>query len=167
MKVLIDFDDVLSDTFTELERREGPASDFSVEDLRVMFPGIDLRPYFEDLEFHMEIPPVPGASEGMHWIIAAGHDVQYASARLPSVEEVSREWLEKWGFPLVPLRCLGREGKKEMLGYDEYDLLLDDQMRYLNVARERGKRAVALDRRWNGSWNGERIASWAEIEHAF
>ena len=45
MKILVDFDDVLSDTFAELENREGPAADPSAQDLREMFPGIDLRIY--------------------------------------------------------------------------------------------------------------------------
>ena len=167
MNILIDFDDVLSDTFAELERREGPATDFSVEDLRVMFPGIDLDQYFTNSGFHLEIPPVPGASEGVSWIVDQGHEIRYASARPPEVEEVSREWLEKWGYPIVPLHCLGREGKKELLRSDPYDLLIDDQMRYLKIARERGKRAIAMDQRWNTSWEGDRIASWGDIQDIF
>lgn len=167
MKILVDFDDVLSDTFAELERREGPATTFSVEDLRVMFPEIDLRQYSESLDFHREIPPVPGAAEGVNWIIEGGHEVRYASARPPEVEEVSLEWLREWDFPIVPLQCLGRDGKKELLRTDPYEMLIDDQMRYLNIAREHGKRAIALDRRWNGSWDGDRIARWKDIESAF
>ncbi len=167
MNILLDFDDVLSDTFAELERREGPATDFSVEDLRVMFPGIDLRKYMESLDFHREIPPVPGAAEGVNWIIARGHKVRYASARSPDVQKVSLEWLREWGFPPVPLHCLGRDGKKELLRADPYDLLIDDQMRYLNIAREQGRRAIALDRRWNGSWDGDRIVTWEDIKSAF
>ncbi len=167
MKILVDFDDVLSDTFAELERREGPATDFSVEDLRVMLPGIDLDKYFRNSGFHMEIPPVPGAAEGVSWIVELGHDVRYASARLPEVEEVSREWLEQWGFPILPLQCLSREGKKELLRSDPYDLLIDDQMRYLNIAHEQGKRAIAMQRRWNTGWAGDRIASWKDIQKVF
>lgn len=164
MKILIDFDDVLSDTFAELERREGPASDFSVEDLFVMFPGVDLRPYFKDQDFHRELPPIPGAAEWVHWIVSGGHDVRYVSARRPEVEDVSLEWLKRWDFPLVPLHCLGRDGKKELLRGDPYEMLIDDQMRYLRIAREHGKRAIAMDQRWNGAWDGDRIANWAEIE---
>jgi 5'(3')-deoxyribonucleotidase len=167
MNILVDFDDVLSDTFTELERREGPASDFSVEDLRVMLPGIDLEQYFTSIEFHLAIPPVPGAAEGVAWIVDQGHDVRYASARRPEVQEVSRDWLEKWGFPLIPLHCLGREGKKELLRSDPYELLIDDQMRYLKLASEQGKRAIALERRWNTGWDGDRISSWSEIQDVF
>ena len=166
MKILVDFDDVLSDTFAELERREGPATDFSTEDLRVMFPGIDLRQYFENTGFHREIPPVPGAAEGVGWIVSGGHEVRYVSARPPAVEEVSLEWLKEWGFPLVPLHCLGRDGKKELLRNDPYELLIDDQMRYLNIAREHGRRAIAMDRRWNGIWDGDRIAKWGDIQSA-
>ena len=166
MKILVDFDDVLSDTFAELERREGPATDFSTEDLRVMFPGIDLSQYFENLDFHREIPPVHGAAKGVGWIVSAGHEVRYASARPPGVEGVSLEWLKAWGFPLAPLLCLGRDGKKELLRNDTYDLLIDDQMRYLKIAREHGRRAIAMDRRWNGTWDGDRIAKWEDIESA-
>ena len=166
MNILIDFDDVLADTFRELERREGPAKDFSVEDLRVMFPGVDLNQYFTNLEFHRSIPPIPGASQWVNWIVTNGHDVRYASARPLDVQEVSTEWLATWGFPPQPLHCLGREGKKDLLRTDAYDLLIDDQLRYLNIAQERGKRAIAMDHRWNGSWTGDRIANWAEIESA-
>ena len=166
MKILVDFDDVLSDTFAELEKRAGPAADPSAQDLREMFPGIDLRIYLESLDFYREIPPVSGAAKGVQGIIASGHEVRYASARLPDVEGVSREWLNEWGFPDVPLKCLGREGKKELLRSERYDLLIDDQMRYLKIARERGSRALALDRRWNGSWDGDRIASWDDIKSA-
>ncbi len=167
MNILIDFDDVLSDTFAELERREGPATDFSTEDLRVMLPGIDLDKYFRNSGFHLEIPPVRGAAEGVSWIFDQGHEIRYASARAPEVEEVSREWLEKWGYPIVPLHCLGREGKKELLRSDSYDLLIDDQMRYLKIAHERGKRAIAMDQRWNTSWEGDRIASWNDLPDVF
>lgn len=167
MNILIDFDDVLSETFAELERREGPATDFSTEDLRVMLPGIDLDQYFTSHEFHLAIPPVPGAAEGVAWIVDQGHDVRYASARPPEVEDVSKEWLEKWGFPMLPLQCLSREGKKELLRSDSYDLLIDDQMRYLNLAHEQGKRAIAMQRRWNTGWAGDRIASWSELPDVF
>ncbi|MFQ5943261.1 MAG: hypothetical protein ACE5JF_06890 [Anaerolineales bacterium] len=166
MKILVEFNDVLSDTFAELERREGPATDFSVEDLRVMFPGIDLQHYFTSLDFHREIPPVPGAAEGVNWIVAGGHEVRYASARPPDVAEVSQEWLSEWSFPIAQLHCLGREGKKELLRTDPYDLLIDDQMRYLKIAREQGKRAIALSQRWNSTWDGDRIANWDDIEQA-
>ena len=166
MKILVDFDDVLSDTFAELENREGSAADPSAQDLREMFPGIDLRIYLESLDFYREIPPVSGAAEGVKGIIARGHEVRYTSARSPDVEGVSREWLNDWGFPHVPLKCLGREGKKELLRTELYDLLIDDQMRYLKIAREQGRRALALDRRWNGTWDGDRIASWEDIERA-
>ena len=166
MNILIDFDDVLADTFRELERREGPAKDFSVEDLWVMFPGVDLSQYFTNLEFHRSIPPIQGASKWVSWIVAGGHEVRYASARPADVHEVSVEWLERWGFPHMPLHCLGREGKKELLRTDPYDLLIDDQLRYLNIAQARGKRAIAMDHRWNGSWQGDRITRWDEIETA-
>jgi hypothetical protein len=167
MNILIDFDDVLSDTFAELERREGPATDFSTEDLRVMLPGIDLDKYFRNSGFHLEIPPVPGAAEGVSWIVEQGHEVRYASARPQDVEEVSREWLEMWGFPVVPLHCLGREGKKELLRSDPYELLIDDQMRYLRIAQEQGKRAIAMERRWNTGWDGDRMASWNDLPGVF
>jgi len=166
MKILIDFDDVLSETFAELERLEGPAADFSADDLRVMFPGIDLEYYLENLDFYREMRPVPGAEEGVTGIVASGHEVKYASARSPDIEEVSREWLSEWGFPDLPLNCLGRDGKKKLLRTEQYDLLIDDQMRYLSIAREQGRRALALDRRWNASWDGDRIFSWEDIESA-
>jgi hypothetical protein len=168
MKILVDFDDVLSETFAELERLEGQsATDFSVEDLRVMLPGIDLDQYFKSYEFHIEIPPVLGAAEGVAWIVDQGHDVRYASARPKEVEEVSREWLEKWGFPIFPLHCLSREGKKELLRSDPYDLLIDDQMRYLRIAQEEGKRAIAMKRRWNTEWDGDIIAGWKDLQKVF
>ena len=154
---------MLSDTFAELERREGPATDFSVEDLRVMLPGIDLDQYLKSNEFHLAIPPVPGAAMGVAWIVDQGHDVRYASARPPEVGDVSQEWLEKWRFPLIPLHCLGRDGKRELLRSDPYELLIDDQMRNLKLVHEQGKRAIAMERRWNTGWEGDSIASWSDL----
>jgi len=132
-----------------------------------MLPGIELEQYFTSKEFHLAIPPLPGAAEGVAWIVDQGHKVRYASARPPEVEDVSREWLEKWGFPPLPLHCLSREGKQALLRSDPYELLLDDQMRYLKLADEQGKRAIAMDRRWNTGWDGDRIASWGDFPDIF
>ena len=112
----------------------------------------------------MGVPPGSGSVAGVAWIIRLGHDRRYASARSPEVEDVSRKWLEKWSFPIVPLRCLSREGKKELLRSEPYDLLIDDQMRYLNIAHAHGKRSIAMERRWHTGWAGPRIAIWKEIQ---
>ena len=163
MKIILDIDDTLAKTFAELERREGPADTYEAEDLRVMFPGIQLERYLGSIEFHRSIPPVEGAAKGVNWLLDLGHEAIYVSARPESMQAATQDWFEEWGFPTLPLYCLGREAKLQMLAEKPYDLLIDDQLRYLRAAEARGRRTLAVDYPWNASWDGPRIMNWGEI----
>lgn len=166
MKIILDIDDLLSDTFRELERREGPAATYAVEDLRVMFPDADLKAYFTSVDFHLALPVVDGAAYGVQQIVRSGHEAMYLSARQPAVEQATEDWFEQAGFPRLPLFCVGRDEKLKMLASEPYDLLIDDQMRYLSVARDRGKATLALNQPWNARWEGPKAANWDEIVDA-
>lgn len=163
MRVILDIDDVLADTFGALEAHFGKAADASIEDLDVMFPGVDLSPALESIEFHLEIPLVEGAVAGVSRIVDAGHNAMYLSSRPHSMQEATDAWLRRWLFPDLQLRCIGRKSKQAVLRTDPYDLLIDDQLRYLTIARERGSRAIAMANPWNSSWSGESAESWAQI----
>jgi len=163
MRIVLDVDDVLADTFSELEDRLGPASDASAENLETMFPGADLEQYLQSFEFHLEIPPIDGAAEGARWIVRRGSEIIYVTSRSPALKVPTQDWLNDWDFPQAPLHCLGREAKKVLLRSDPYDLLIDDQLRYLSVARDRGKRTIALANPWNASWDGLRLRDWKQI----
>jgi 5'(3')-deoxyribonucleotidase len=164
MKIIIDVDDVLADTFGAFEDLFGIAADASVENLDLMFPGADIKSVLESVDFHLKIPPLDGAAVGVKWLIESGHDVMYLSSRSPAMEDATEKWLQRYGFPSLPLHCLGRESKKDVLRTNQYDLLIDDQVRYLSIARERGKRTIALANPWNTSWDGMRVEDWNEFK---
>ena len=160
MRIFIDIDDVLAETFGVIENRFGKAVDPSAEDLATMFPGANINSIIESIEFYMEIPPIDGAVSGVNWLLEQGHEASYLSSRPASVEEATQEWLKIYNFPNIPMQCLGRDAKKEALRSGDYDLLIDDQMRYLNAAREQGKIVVAMANPWNNAWEGVRVDDW-------
>jgi hypothetical protein len=163
MRVAVDFDDVLADTFLAFEKVFGQAPDPTVEDLSNMFPGADVELVIESAEFHLGIPPIGGAARGVLWLIENGYKAFYLSSRPPVMEGPSMAWLERWHFPRLPLKCVGRESKKEHLANEPYDILIDDQVGYLNIARRRGKRAIAFSNPWNQSWDGEMVDGWEDL----
>lgn len=164
MKIILDIDDVLADTVAALERRLGPAADLSAEHLNEMFPYAELNLVIESVDFHLQIPPLKGAVEGVHRLIGARHEVLYATSRPSDMELPTRDWLAARRFPELPLHCSGRDAKKVLLRTWDYDLLVDDQIRYLSIARERDLRSVALAYPWNAQWSGTRVQTWDEIE---
>ena len=70
------------------------------------------------------------------------------------------EWLKAQGFPDAPLHCVGRQAKQDMLDTLTYDLLIDDQLKYLTIAMRRGARALAYAYPWNATWTGHRFETW-------
>jgi 5'(3')-deoxyribonucleotidase len=164
MRVALDVDDVLADTFAAFEKAFGEAPDATVEDLSAMFPGTDASTVIEDAEFHLQILPIEGAASGVLWIVECGYDVFYLSSRPRGLQEASLKWLDRWRFPPLPLLCVGRDSKQEYLTNGPYDILIDDQVRYLAIAGGRGKRAIAFSNPWNQSWNGEKVESWNDLK---
>ena len=163
MRIVVDVDDVLAATFAAFEDRFGKAMDPTTEDLRVMFPGTDVKSVLDSVEFHAAIPPLDGAAEGVRWLLEEGHSARYLSSRPPVLETATREWLRRWQFPEIPLQCLGREMKIDALRSEPYDLLIDDMLAYLTIAKDRGKRAIAFANPWNATWTELKVADWSEI----
>jgi hypothetical protein len=163
MKIVLDIDDVLSDTVASLERAWGPAVDPESESLQDFFPGADLPLLLQDPAFNLSIPPVDGSVEGVMQLVKFGHTILYLSARIPGLTDATLKWLNAWRFPSAQLHCVGREVKESMLRRRSYDLLIDDQLRYLEIAKQRGIRALAYAYPWNASWGGPRLASWVSL----
>lgn len=167
MKIFLDIDDVLADTVKALEHALGPAIDPTSEHLQDFFPGVNLPRYLQDPAFNMSIPPVDGAVAGAMMIFEHGHAVQYLSARTPDLTDVTETWLRRWGFPESPTHCVGTENKRGMLALDNYDVLIDDQLKYLNEAGDRGIRALAFAYPWNQTWKGARFENWKGLSDEF
>ena len=166
MRILLDIDDTLADFFGALEERLGPAVDDSIENLGLMFPGNELVRYLESDDFHREMLPLDGAVQGVNWLFDAGHHSQYLTARAPELQQLTQEWLDEWGFPKAVLHSVGRDAKKKLLRTERYELMIDDQKRYLRVAHKHGKRTIAMDRPWNANWGGTKLKNWMYIESA-
>lgn len=164
MRIIVDVDDVLAATFAAFEDRFGKAVDTEVENLQLMFPGADLKSVIDSEEFHAALLPLDGAAEGVHWLLEEGHIARYLSSRPPTMESATREWLRRWQFPEIPLQCLGKEMKIDALRSEPYDLLIDDMLAYLIIAKDRGKRAIAFANPWNASWYDLKVVDWSEIK---
>ena len=164
MRIIVDVDDVLADTFGAIEDRFGKAADVTGENLQLYFPGADVKSVIHSVEFNAAIPPLDGAVEGVRWLLDAGHSACYLSSRPSSLELPTKDWLRRWQFPEIPLQCVGREKKQEALRSDPYDLLIDDMLSYLTIARDRGKRVIAFTNPWNAGWNDLEVAGWHEIK---
>jgi hypothetical protein len=160
MKIIVDIDDVLADTVAALVREWGPAEDPTSESLQDFFPGVDYQLALQDPAFNLSIPPVEGSVEGVMRLVKVGHTILYLSARIPGLTDATLEWLNTWQFPGAQLHCVGREAKQAMLRTQPYDLLIDDQLRYLEIAEQRGIRVLAYAYPWNASWGGPRLTSW-------
>ena len=143
MKIILDIDDVLADTVAALEQEWGPAVDPTSVTIDDFFPGVDLSQHLHSPAFNLAIPPIEGAVEGARRIFKAGHEILYVSARIPGLSKATQTWLQTWVFPDNPLHCVGREGKTMMMQSIQYDLLIDDQLKYLKIAEQRGLRAMA------------------------
>lgn len=160
MKIILDIDDVLADTVAALEQEWGPAVDPTSESIDDFFPSVDLSQHLHSPAFNLAIPPVEGAVEGARSILNANHEILYISARIPGLSNATQAWLQSWAFPDKPLHCVGREVKTMMLQSIQYDLLIDDQLKYLKIAEQRGLRALAYAYPWNAAWAGPRLATW-------
>jgi hypothetical protein len=167
MRIIVDVDDVLSDTVGTLEGLFGKATDPTSENLQVMFPDADVEWIFDNVEFHLSIHPIEGAVAGVGRLLDAGYEAQYLSSRPLSMEGPTKDWLRQWQFPDLPLRCIGRESKKLVLRNERYDLLIDDMPWYLSIAKERGKRTIAFAKPWNSTWEGVRVAGWSKMMDIF
>lgn len=163
MKIFLDIDDVLADTVKALERALGPAVDPTSEDIQDFFPDVDLALYLQEPAFNLSVPPIKGALEGAEMLLDCGHEIHYLSARVPSLFETTESWLQRWHFPKAPLHCVGRENKRVMLESEIYDLLIDDQLKYLNAAWDRSIRALAYAYPWNQIWQGPRFETWKAL----
>jgi hypothetical protein len=164
MRIIVDVDDVLADTFGAIENHFGKAADVTGENLKLYFPNSDVESIIYTVDFNAALPPLDGAVEGVRWLLDAGYSARYLSSRPPELENPTREWLRRWQFPDIPLQCVGRETKKEILRSDPYDLLIDDMLSYLTIARDRGKRAIAFTNPWNTGWNDLEVVGWREIK---
>lgn len=164
MLIVLDIDDVLADTIGALEDRLGPADDLGAQHLSEIFTHADLSKVIASREFHLQIPPLEGAVEGVHGLLARGEQIVYATSRPADMEEPTLAWLRNYDFPELPLTCGGRIAKVELLRNRAFDLLIDDQVRFLTIAQQRGLGVVAIAYPWNSSWDGPRVRNWQELE---
>lgn len=164
MQIVLDIDDVLAGTVRALESRLGPADDLTAQHLSKMFTHAELAEVIASREFHLGIPPLDGAPEGVQRLLQRGGQILYATSRPADMEEATLAWLEKWGFPELPIFCAGRGAKVDLLRTHTYDLLIDDQVRYLSIPPERGLGVVAFAYPWNSRWQGPRVRNWQELE---
>ena len=175
MKVYLDFDDVLCETFAELERfaraafGKDPEPGKSVRfDLHESL-GLTNEEYrlFMD-RFHAEkllsIPEIPGACAALRAWIAAGHEPVVVTGRPVSAAADSARWLADRGLAGVPVLHVDKYARFPdpaapgvvpfpALSSMGFGLAVEDAPAALDVlARSRLCPYAVFERPWNRAW---------------
>lgn len=135
--------------------------------------GISLDEFLEDLRecskaiFSHGTPPRLAATT-LRSLLHHGHEIVYCTHRPKEAEDVTRAWLDKWGFPR-----LDKWGFPVADGViftpdknaHGFDLIVDDCTDILVSAQKAGIEAVAFDQPWNQDWTGPRVHTWGAFRN--
>lgn len=181
MRVYLDFDDVISETFralavfakTEFGREPVPGKQIHF-DLResLGIPEEEYRTFME--RFHAEaledIPEIPGASAAMRsWLRDGVAEPVVVTGRPLSAHGVSVAWLGARGLPGVQVLHVDKyhrfsAGEKGVVRFSDlpgmgFALAVDDAPAALDaLAQADFCRVAAFDRPWNRAWPPSRWA---------
>jgi len=175
MKVYLDFDDVLCETFASLEAfaraafgknpSPGKAVHFDLHESLDLDDG-EYRRFMD--RFHDEmllgIPEIPGACESLRAWRAAGHEPIVVTGRPVSAHADSEAWLASRGLGGVPVLHVDKYARFPDpsapgvvpfpdLGRMGFGLAVEDSPAALDVlARSRLCPYVVFERPWNRAW---------------
>jgi hypothetical protein len=135
--------------------------------LRQMIPtrAAEIEEACASVFYHYNLMPFLFAAGGLERLSKRGHRLTYLSGRHPYITDATRECLSKHGCPPAPVMCMGRGEKAKVLTLEFFDVLIDDDERYLAPARDAGLQAIAFRRPWNHAWTSAVISSWEGVEH--
>jgi len=174
LRIAVDIDGVISDfvgTFIPLVKErygiELSQDDIYVHDLFLVL-GITEQ---ETQELIIEtlrrpIRPIPGAVKALKKI-NSNHDVHIITARHPSAQEITKQWLSDHKIQYDSLIWL-KEGNKHLLE-KKFDIVIDDHLRELLGFHGKVKHLVVFDHPWNRTKNVKalvrRVYTWNDIEN--
>lgn len=114
--------------------------------------------------FYDGVMPLPGAIDGMKRLMERGHEVIIVTtilSSIPGLYEQKVEWIERY-LPTFDMDDFVTTSRKDLVAGN---VLFDDAIHNLEPYRDAHPAAVciAMDRPWNASWIGSRVASWDEF----
>ena len=138
MKLYVDFDDCLCETgrafagmASELFGKQVPYEEMRCFNLQQAFGLTDgqydrllLRGHEPDVLLSFE--ETPGASAVLNEWIGRGHEVSVITGGPYNAYEPSRAWLDLHGLQRVPLYCLDKYGRENLIRNSEFSLKPDD-----------------------------------------
>ena len=138
MKLYVDFDDCLCETgrafagmVSDLFGKQVPYEEMRCFNLQQAFGLTDgqydrllLRGHEPDVLLSFE--ETPGACAVLNEWIGRGHEVSVITGRPYNAFEPSRAWLDRHGLSQVPLYCLDKYGRENLIRNSEFSLKPDD-----------------------------------------
>lgn len=178
MRIGIDIDGVVSDSYPawleELNRHYGKnitvLEDYEIH-LVFDVPWDDMNDFFvENVDHLLSMPkPVPGAKEGIENLCREGHEVVYITARRPEEEQITREWLTKFGIPHDTVLFSGFKSKVDLVKQWKMDAFIEDHLANAQGISAAGIPVFLLTTSYN---QGElpakviRCKDWGEIQES-
>jgi len=106
--------------------------------------------------------PLPGSTDMVLALSAAGHDIHIVTDRPAEAEADTAWWVETF-LPGYTSLEFGRDKTVFMAHSDGPYLALDDRVENVNNLRAAGVTAVLMDRPWNAHGDGARVESLEEF----
>lgn len=174
LKIYVDFDDCLCETgrafaglVSEMFGKDIPYEAMRFFNLQKAFDLTDeqyarLLVRGHEPEVLLAFEETPGASAVIREWLGQGHDVSVITGRPFAAYEASRLWLDRHGLRDVPLYCLDKYGRENMIPDSGFSLTLEDYFgmkfdcavedsplafRFFNHLPE--IRVMVFDRPWN------------------
>lgn len=194
MKIYIDFDDVISETGRYLSGLAKELFGIILPYERMMYFnlqqafGLDGKQYDELLrEGHvterlLSIEETPSASDIINKWVDEGHEIFVITGRPFAAYEASRKWLDNHNLRRIPLFCVDKYGRENLISGSTYNLALDDLYKmnfefaiedspsaFTHLLHFDHCRVAVFDRPWNKltvlpDENFKRCKGWMEID---
>lgn len=188
LKIGIDIDNVISDTYTALIGQFNEVFQTSIQMEEVVtysyleeYPGIEkervqefILDFLQRESFSLGIRPYEDAPAIVKKWASCGYSIHYITARPSSLGKITKKWLEKHGFWVKNAtldlydESLGyssdREYKRKIIQKIGIDVLIEDSKGNAEVV---DIPVFLLDKPWNKgelSENVKRVSNWKEIE---
>lgn len=97
------------------------------------------------------VPPVDGAVALARWLVDEGHVVSVVTSRPDHLQDPTRRWFARNGFPELPLHFAADGDKAGLLRRHRLDLqvFVEDHADFARPIARAGTRVLLVDRPWN------------------
>ncbi len=102
---------------------------------------------FSKEENILSIKPYPNVQQQLQRLAKAGHDLHFATSRLPQARNSTINWLEKHKFPKHRLHFVKHREKHEVL--HGFAVIIEDDLEQAQAFEKKGVNAYLLAHPWN------------------